>query len=98
MREHRRVPISRLIQRLGLSDYDHPAPMDGVTVQPSSVKIPLSQHIGSPATAMVSPGDRVKVGQILGTVPDTKLGVPVHASVSGVVTTVVQHIEIRSEP
>lgn len=97
MRKHRRVPISRLIQRLGLTKWDRPAPMDGVTVQPRSVRIPLSQHIGTPASPTVQVGDRVTLGQMIGTVPPTKLGVPVHASVSGVVTAVSDTIDIRSE-
>lgn len=50
---------------------------------PSEVSIPLSQHIGAPAHALVKPGDRVLVGQKIGDVDG--LGCPVHASVSGTV-------------
>ena len=93
----RRVPIPRLIQRLGLTDWDRPAPMDGVTVNPNQVRIPLSQHIGAPAKATVSEGDRVTVGQEIGAAPEGTLSVPVHASIAGTVTHVSDHIEIRRD-
>ncbi len=95
LRNARRVPIGRLTQRLGLSDYDRPAPMDGVTVTPDRVRIPLSQHIGAPASPSVSPGDTVIQGQEIGAAPRASLSVPVHASIAGTVTHVSDHIEIR---
>ena len=33
---------------------------------PKIVRIPLSQHIGAPATPLVQPGDTVKMGQKIG--------------------------------
>lgn len=50
---------------------------------PAEVVIPLSQHIGAPAHAVVSVGDAVLVGQKIGDVEG--LGCPVHSSVSGTV-------------
>ena len=97
MREHRRVPIARLVQRLGLTPWDRPAPMDGVTVTPDVVRIPLSQHIGAPATACVREGEVVTFGQEIGSAPSGKLGVPVHASIAGTVSRVTDHIEIRRQ-
>lgn len=55
---------------------------------PPSVSIPLSQHIGAHAKPIVSPGDTVKVGQVIGEV-ENGLGCPVHASVSGTVREIV---------
>ncbi len=52
---------------------------------PKLVYIPLSQHIGVPCTPTVNVGDTVKKGEMLGDVPQDKLGVPVHSSVSGTV-------------
>ncbi len=49
---------------------------------PSEVIIPLSQHIGAPAKAIVAVGDTVLVGQKIGEVSEG-LGCPVHSSVSG---------------
>lgn len=57
---------------------------------PKTVSIPLSQHIGAPATACVSKGDIVAIGQKIGNVPEEMLGCPVHASVSGKVIDIVK--------
>ena len=48
----------------------------------------LSQHIGAPASAVVKVGDKVQAGQVIGQVGDDKLGVCIHASMSGTVTEV----------
>ena len=52
--------------------------------QPSRVTIPLQQHIGAPCKPLVSKGDTVKVGQMIGE-PVGPMSAAVHASVSGVV-------------
>ena len=53
---------------------------------PAQVVIPLRPHIGAPCTPLVKPGDTVGLGQKLG--DGEGLCVPVHASVSGLVTAV----------
>ena len=54
---------------------------------PSSLIIPLSQHIGKPAALRVAPGDKVLGGQILAEA-DGLVSVPIHAPTSGTVTAV----------
>ena len=54
---------------------------------PAQVVIPMSMHIGAPSKPIVSVGDKVKVGQIIGE-PGGFVSVPVHASVSGTVVAV----------
>ena len=49
-----------------------------------TVKIPLSQHIGAPAKAVVAQGDTVKKGQKIAEAAEG-LSVAIHASVDGVV-------------
>jgi len=49
---------------------------------PKEVKLPMRMHMGSPAKHVVSVGDYVKVGQLIGE-PDGKVSSPVHSSVSG---------------
>ena len=49
---------------------------------PKEVLIPVSQHIGAPATPVVSVGDEVKVGQIIAEASGF-VSSPIHASVSG---------------
>ncbi len=51
---------------------------------PEKVFIPLSMHIGKPAKAVVKPGERVTVGQLIAEA-DGFVSAPVHSSVSGTV-------------
>ena len=89
MREFRRIPSSRLMDRLGLASYrGQRAPLVTDPLQPASVRIPLRMHIGVPAEPAVTVGQRVVRGQPIGTIPDGKLGAPVHASLDGEVTAV----------
>jgi len=55
---------------------------------PPMVRISMNQSIGAPASPTVKVGDEVKIGQIIGDVPEAALGCPVHASVSGKVTAI----------
>lgn len=86
-RDERRIPTSRLVSRLGLAGYEaHPHFAGDYT--PSEVRIPLRQHIGAPALAVVHAGDRVKTGDLIGEIPEGAMGARVHASIDGVVTAV----------
>lgn len=87
-RDYRRVPMSRLTARLGLTKYNVPAPLKDELVKTESVKIMLSQSIGAPSVAAVKAGDKVAVGDVVGMAPEGKLGVAVHSSVDGVVAEV----------
>ena len=53
---------------------------------PSKVRIPLNMHIGAPCTPCVEVGDHVYIGTLIGT--GEGLYAPIHASVSGTVTSV----------
>ncbi len=86
-RNLKRVSMSRLIARLGVDKYDVEAPISPMPKEVGLVKEKLSQHIGAPARAVVSVGDKVKVGDVIASAPE-KLGVPVHASVNGEVISV----------
>ncbi|MBP3936078.1 MAG: SLBB domain-containing protein [Clostridia bacterium] len=88
VREYRRVPVARLTARLGVTKYDRPAPIVEQDVAVKKVTIPLSQHIGVPATPIVKKGDTVEVGQPIAAAADGKLSVAIHASVNGKVTAV----------
>lgn len=54
---------------------------------PAKVAISMAQHLGAPATPVVNKGDKVKVGQVIGT-PTGFVSGFVHSSVSGTVTAV----------
>ena len=50
--------------------------------EPETVIIPMSMHLGAPATPIVSVGDKVKLGQKIGEAAGF-ISAPVHSSVSG---------------
>ena len=54
---------------------------------PAQVVIPMSMHIGAPCKPVVSVGDKVTVGQVIGE-PGGFVSAPIHASVSGTVKAV----------
>lgn len=83
MRKGRQVPTTSLVARLGLEQYNQPAPWCMVEFSPRQVVIALRQHIGVPARAMVKAGDRVEMGQTIAVPPPDALGAAVHASISG---------------
>ena len=87
MREERRVPEHRLITRLGLVDFDIPAPMTEID-SVKEVKLMLRQNIGAPCVPSVKVGDAVSVGQKIAAPPEGALGTCLHASITGTVTAV----------
>jgi Na+-translocating ferredoxin:NAD+ oxidoreductase RnfC subunit len=85
-RNERRTPVSRLYNHLGLSEYQVPAPLtEEFLHQAKRVTLLLSQSIGAPCIPVVSPGDSVQAGQVVGQPPKEALGVDLHASISGTV-------------
>jgi Na+-translocating ferredoxin:NAD+ oxidoreductase RnfC subunit len=90
-REYRKVPEFRLEMRLGIHQYNKPAPLDNSLQYAEVVKIKLSQHIGAPAKAVVKVGEYVKAGQIVGIAADG-LSVNIHASIDGEITEVTENL------
>lgn len=87
-RAYRQVPMSHLTSRIGLAKYDLPAPLVEVEISVKSVKIQLSQSIGAPSVAVVTVGQTVAAGELIGSYTQDKLGVPVHTPIAGRVTEV----------
>lgn len=85
---YRKIPVKRLIARLGLVAFDRAAPLNAVDCEPKRVTMLLKQHLGAPAVATVSTGDTVKRGDLVGRIEDGALGANVHASIDGTVTAV----------
>lgn len=81
----RRIPLRQLVQRLGLTALDGPAPLRTVELRPARVVLPLKQHAGVPAVPVVRRGDRVAVGDRVADVPAGALGAPLHSPVAGVI-------------
>ncbi|MBN1894780.1 4Fe-4S dicluster domain-containing protein [bacterium] len=89
MLPYRKVPISRLKQRLGVSGFPDQGPFESIEWRPERVCIPLLQHIGKPAVPCVKEGDRVQRGQMIGR-PDGDASSAVHASINGLVSKVTE--------
>lgn len=86
-RKSRAVPTSRLLQRLNLGKYEAHASYGGELFT-GKVVLPLGQHIGAPAICIVSVGDKVRVGDLVGEIPEGAMGARVHASIDGVVESI----------
>ena len=84
-RDFRRVPMTRLINRLGLARFDQPAPLTPVSTHYERVKLMLRQHAGAPAVPVVSLNQSVAAGDLVADIPGDALGAPLHTSIAGIV-------------
>lgn len=75
----------------GLHPNDHKAETENIPISdltPSKIMIfPMSQHIGAPCTPTVSVGERVLMGQVIGS-SDAFVSSPIHSTVSGTVAAI----------
>ncbi|MBC8015053.1 MAG: SLBB domain-containing protein [Sporomusaceae bacterium] len=95
-REYHLIPTKRLTARLGLIQYDVKAPLSTAKIVAKEVRLPLSQHLGAPAEAIVRVGDYVKKGDLIGRIPDgAAVSANLHASISGRIFAVDHSISIR---
>ncbi|HVL47698.1 MAG TPA: proton-conducting membrane transporter [Candidatus Thermoplasmatota archaeon] len=61
------------------------------------VRIPLGGRFGAPAAPVVDVGARVMVGDVIAEPPPDRLGVPVHASITGVVVGIdAGHVDLEA--
>ncbi|MGN0588944.1 MAG: electron transport complex subunit RsxC [Ruminiclostridium sp.] len=60
---------------------------------PKKVIISMSQHGGVPCTPIVSPGDHVDIGQLIGR-NDAVISAPVHSSVTGTVKEIIKIMNV----
>lgn len=83
-RASRLVPSSKLIDRLGIRRFvkDH-VERKYIEFHPDSVTIPLSQHVGKPASPIVKVGKKVSAGMPIAETDKNALGAVIHASIDG---------------
>jgi Na+-translocating ferredoxin:NAD+ oxidoreductase RnfC subunit len=91
MYEYRKVPVSSLKQRLDVVRYKDEAPLTDMEYEPEKVFIPLNEHTGAPASAVVKAGDKVNKYDLIGKINGT-ISANVHASIPGTVTSVTGNI------
>jgi len=94
--DNRRVPIGRLIRKLGLFTYENKGPLVEAACSSCRVVLPLKQHVGVPAEPVVGVGDTVKAGDVVARPEGGKLGAVIHASIAGRVTSVGDAITIEA--
>jgi Na+-translocating ferredoxin:NAD+ oxidoreductase RnfC subunit len=87
LRAGRLVPHHRILERTGLAPFERDLEFAGA-LKPGSVRIPLAQHAGKPARPVVEEGATVAEGQLIGDAEAGGISARVHASISGVVTSV----------
>jgi Na+-translocating ferredoxin:NAD+ oxidoreductase RnfC subunit len=85
--EFRQVPTKKLMQRLDVLKFKDEGPLTDVDFNPAKVRIPLGQHIGTPAKAIVEKGDAVQKYDQIGRAQGN-ISTNVHASIDGRVTKV----------
>lgn len=94
--DNKKVPVTRLVARLGLTQYDVPAPLEDKLMTTDNVRIALKMGVGAPSVPKVAVGDKVRKNQLIADIAEKKLGVKMHASISGTVTQITEdYIEIR---
>lgn len=94
--EHKKIPVKRLIARLGLERFDVPAPMEQSLLETERVRILLRQGVGAASVPTVSVGSQVKAGDVIAEIAENKLGARMHASITGVVSEITDsYMELR---
>ena len=83
-----KVPTDRLVARLGLGKYNGLHAHDCIELNPKEVFIPFSQHIGKPAIAIKTVGEKVQEGDVIAKADETGLSAMIHASRTGTISDV----------
>ena len=86
LKDYRRVPAGRVLERLGLAKYAAVNLKRGVSNNPGRVEILLKQHTGMPSIPVVKAGDVVSSGTLIADIPAGALGAKIHSSIDGRVT------------
>lgn len=86
-RNDRRAPTARVAARADVWEYNDYVIRELVKAEPKAVDIPMKMHSGAPCTPVVSVGDLVRAGDVIGTSSDG-VGTNIHASISGRITAV----------
>lgn len=86
-RDDRRAPTAKVAARADVLKYNDYTIRELVRAEPKTVDIPMKMHSGAPCTPLVSVGDMVRAGDLIGTSHEGA-GTNIHASICGRVTAV----------
>lgn len=84
MYDYRKVPTRKLMQRLDVLMFRDEGPLKDLNINPGTVRVPLNQHIGAPAEAIVKDGTVVKKYDLIAKASG-KVSSNIHASIDGVI-------------
>ncbi len=88
----RRVPIDRLVSRLGIGAWDKPAPLRPLPRELTRLELALKQSAGNPVAPSVRAGQKVRKGDVLGEPAGGALGAVLHAPMAALVESVSETI------
>jgi hypothetical protein len=88
----RRVPIERLVSKLGIGAWDKAAPLTPFSPELTRLVLPLKQSAGVAVIPSVRDGQMVKPGDVLGEPPEGALGARLHAPLGARVESVTDAI------
>ncbi len=89
---NRKPPVHELIARMGLEEFDRPAPMQGEPLRPGRIHLPLDGHAGAPARPVKAVGDPVRRGEVVAAPPEGAVGAYVHSPIDGCVASIRGHV------
>ncbi|BHH85924.1 4Fe-4S dicluster domain-containing protein [Desulforhopalus sp. 52FAK] len=89
--KYRRTPTSKLKRVLDLNRFGDTGPLADFNYSPKTLFVPMRQHIGKPAEAIVSVGEKVSGGQKIASV-GKDLGSEIHAPLAGTVLSVNENV------
>lgn len=96
-RDERRAPTTKVAARADVWEYNEYVIRELVKAEPKAVDIPMKMHSGAPCTPVVSVGDLVSAGDVIGTSSEGA-GTNIHASICGRVTAVSQNsVKVETE-
>ncbi len=97
MRDYKKIPVTRVTEKLGLTKYDAEAPIVEEPELASYLRVGLRQNIGAPPKVVVAAKDKVSAGSVIAEAGEG-LGMPIHSPVDGVVDLVADNfIKIKVE-
>lgn len=95
MYEIRKIPVERLVSRLGIREYKSHLPFSDKEIIVDKIELPLQQHIGAPAESVVQLGDSVIAGDLIAKIKTDSLGANLHAAIDGTIKLLGESIVIE---
>jgi Na+-translocating ferredoxin:NAD+ oxidoreductase RnfC subunit len=93
-RDDRKVPVKRLMGRMGLQRYESSLEFDEKEIRPERITLPLKQHIGESCVPVVEKNDKIKAGAVVARITEGRLGADLHTPFAGTILDTKEQIVI----